>query len=174
MVNDSDDHLHSISKSQRKREMHELQALGERLVNLSPEKLATFDLPEKLYEAIIDAQHFHQRGAHKRQLQYIGRLMRDVDPEPIQDRLADIAGQSATSVRRLHTIEHWRDHLIADGDTAIADLVKDHPTADRQYLRQLIRNARRETHENQSPKSARTLFKYLRDLINDADAIEEP
>lgn len=174
MVKDSNDLPHPISKSQRKREMHELQALGERLLNLSAGKLATFDLPEQLNEAIIDAQRFHQRGAHKRQLQYIGRLMRDVNPEPIKDRLADIAGQSADAIRRLHTIERWRDQLIADGDTVIADLVKDHPTADRQYLRQLIRNTRREMHKNHPPKSSRALFKYLRDLVSDSINIKNP
>lgn len=154
------------SKSQRKREMLALQDLGEELVKLSKEQFEKITLPDDLHDAIVEARHIHQRGAHKRQLQYIGRLMRNVDPAPIQEQLDTIHGHSRQAAENLHQIERWRDRLMTDGDRTLEELVEQYPETDRQYLRQLIRNANRETHDNKPPKSARAMFRYLRDLIN--------
>ena len=154
------------SKSQRKREMHALQELGEQLVKLSKEQFEKISLPDDLHDAIIEARHIRQHGARKRQLQYIGKLMREVDPAPIQEQLDTVLGHSRQAVQNLHDIERWRDRLLAEGDHTLEELVTQYPNTDRQYLRQLIRNANKETHDNKPPKSARALFHYLRDLIS--------
>ena len=154
-----------VSKSQLKREMLALQALGTELVDLSQDALARFGLPEKLLEAINAARSIHQRGARKRQLQYIGRLMRDVDPDPIREQLDAIKGQSRQATARLHKIEQWRERMISEGDSAVNAFVEAYPHADRQQLRQLVRSAQKETLENKPPKAFRSLFKNIRDAI---------
>jgi len=116
-------------------------------------------------DAIIEARHIRQHGALKRQLQYIGKRMRAVDAEQIREQLDTITGQSKQAVAALHHIERWRDRLLEDGDAALAELVAEFPDADRQYVRQLVRNAKKELVGNKPPKSARGLFKYLRGLM---------
>ncbi len=153
------------SKSQVKREMHALQELGKELVNLPKEQFASIKLPEALYDAIAEARHIHQHGALKRQLQYIGKRMRSENAEEIREQLDTLTGQSRQAVATLHHIERWRDRLLEDGDTALAELVAEFSNADRQYLRQLVRNAKKETLGNKPPKSTRALFKYLRELM---------
>ncbi|NOX75072.1 MAG: ribosome-associated protein [Gammaproteobacteria bacterium] len=157
---DNDD----ISKSQRKRDMHTLQALGQQLVELPKEQFEKITLEEVLYDAILAARRIHQHGARKRQLQYIGKLMRGLDAEPIQEQLDTLMGHSKRAAQTLHHLERWRDRLLEEGDGALTELLNEHSQADRQYLRQLIRNAQKESHANKPPKSARTLFKYLREL----------
>ncbi len=153
------------SKSQVKRDMHALQELGKELVNLPKEQFANIKLPEALYDAITEARHIHQHGALKRQLQYIGKRMRSENAEEIREQLDTLTGQSKQAVATLHHIERWRDRLLEDGDTALAELVAEFANADRQYLRQLVRNAKKEILGNKPPKSARALFKYLRELM---------
>ena len=156
----------SRSKSQIKREMHDLRDLGEELVKLPADQFEKINLPEELRDAIIEARRIHQHGAHKRQLQYIGRLMRKQDSAPIQEQLDTVKGQSHQAAQALHYIEQWRNRLLGEGDTALEDMVQQYPQVDRQYLRQLIRNATKELHANRPPKSSRALFRYLRDLID--------
>lgn len=158
---------HSESKSQRKREMLALQYLGEKLVALPAEQFTKIHLPEDLQDAVLIARKIHQHGARKRQLQYIGKLMRTVDAEPIQQQIDTLQGNSQQAAQELHRIENWRDRLLAEGDHVLAKLLGEYPHADRQYLRQLMRNAKKETLENKPPKSARSLFRYLRELINE-------
>jgi ribosome-associated protein len=161
------------SKSQIKREMHALQDLGKELVNLPKEQFARLDLPEELRDAVVEAQHIHQHGALKRQLQYIGKRLRDVDAQHIREQVDTLTGQSKQAVATLHHIERWRDNLLAEGDSALEQLVTEFAHADRQYLRQLIRNAKKEMKENKPPKSARSLFKYLRELIGENASADE-
>lgn len=156
------------SKSQLKREMHALQELGETLVKFPAEQFEKISLPETLHDAIVEARHIHHHGAHKRQLQYIGKLMREVDAKPIQELVDTLQGHSRQAAQNLHQIEHWRDELLGEGDPALEKLLHQYPHADRQYLRQLLRNAKKETHENKPPKSARSLFRYLRELTESA------
>lgn len=153
-----------ISKSQRKRESHALQALGEALVALSPERLAGMPLPEVLRQAVLDAQRIHQRGAHKRQLQYIGRLMRDVDAGPIKAALDTLRQSNREAAVRQHRLERWRERLLDEGDAALENLLAEYPNADRQHIRQLVRNAQRERERGEPPRNGRTLFRYLREL----------
>jgi ribosome-associated protein len=156
------------SKSQLKREMQALQELGERLVDLSAERFARLRLPEALAQAVVTARGIHQHGARKRQLQYIGKLMREVDAAPIQQQLDDIEGQSQQATLALHRVERWRDALLTQGDDSLAALLAEYPQADRQHLRQLLRNAHKEQAENKAPKSSRILFRYLRELLEGA------
>lgn len=156
------------SKSQVKREMHELLALGAELSKLPKDQFDKIDLPENLQDAIIEGRRITQHGAHKRHLQYIGKIMRNVDAEHIREQIDTLAGISKQAAASLHHIERWRDDLLAEGDGALGRLLTEHPTADRQYLRQLVRNAKKEAQGNKPPKSARALFKYLRELLDES------
>lgn len=155
-----------ISKSQRKRDMHALQVLGQQLVELPKEQFEKITLEENLRDAIVDARHIRQHGARKRQLQYIGKIMRSIEAKPIQEQLDTLQGQSSQATQALHNIERWRDRLLKEGDNALEELVKLYQQADRQYLRQLLRNAQKEMLANKTPKSTRTLFRYLRELFD--------
>lgn len=150
------------SRSQKKREVEALQELGEELMELSREQLRKMDLPERLLLELLEAQRITQRGAIRRQRQLIGKLMRDVDPEPIREYLAVIRGESNAAKAEFHALERWRERLLAE-DQALTLWLADHPEVDAQHLRQLIRNARKEAAEGKPPKSSRLIFKLLRD-----------
>jgi ribosome-associated protein len=152
------------SKTKIKQQMHELQDLGERLLELSREKLAELDLPERLVEAIAEYKRIHKFGAQRRQLQYIGRLMREVEPEPIVAKLDAWNGASATHVAWLHRLEHWRDRLI-DQPEALGELLATHPQADGQRLRTLVRNAVKERELMKPPKNYREIFQMLKEIM---------
>lgn len=152
------------SKSQLKREMTALQELGEILVGLSAHELERVPLPEKLHDAVVAARGMTQRGARKRQLQYIGKVMRAVDAEPIRESLAELQSRSRQSAARQHHLERLRDLLLSEGDAALDEVLHVFPTADRTHLRQLMREAHKETLNNKPPHAARVLFRYLREL----------
>lgn len=154
-----------ISKSQLKRESHALTDLGKELVELHQNKLDKIPLDEKLQDAIALVHRVKARGGRKRQLQYIGKLLRTADIEPILAAMDGLKLEDAQENARLHRLEQWRDRLLEEGDTALSELLSQHPDADRQHLRQLLRNAQKEQSQNKPPKSARELFKYLRDNI---------
>jgi ribosome-associated protein len=160
------------SKTQRKRVMHELQELGERLVGLNPEQLAAIALPENLYDAVEQVQRITKHEARRRQLQYIGRLMRAVDPEPIREKLKVWDGVSTEETARVHRIERWREKLIED-DGALGALARAHPGIDTQRLRALVRNAREERNAGRPPRAFRELFRALRDIIADSQPVPE-
>ena len=148
------------SKTQRKRQMHELQDLGAELVELSDPQLASIELPENLRDAVTAARRTTKFEARRRQLQYIGKLMRFVDPAPIRERIDAYKAVSIAHTARLHTIERWRTRLLED-DAALTELLKAHPEADAAQLRLLIRNAAREREARLPPKSYRALFQLL-------------
>jgi ribosome-associated protein len=150
------------SKSQRKRESTALQDMGAELVKLARGRLEKLDLPESLLGALLEAQRLTSHGAIRRQMQYIGKLMRDVEIEPIAEQLAAIKGESDAAKAEFHALEHWRARLLSD-DQALTEWLSRHPDGDAQQLRQLIRNARREAAEGKPPKSSRALFRLLRD-----------
>ncbi len=162
------------SKSSLKREMHALQDLGEQLVALSPERLKKVPLPESLYEAIRDAQRFKME-ARRRQMQYIGKLMRKIDPEPIQAQLDIFNGNSAAEVAKMHRLERLRNDLLED-EMVIGTIAEAWPEADLQYLRTLRRNALKEREAGKPPKSFREIFRVLRELEEGGapqDAVED-
>jgi len=159
-----DDSISSpVSKTQRKKEMHELQALGAELVELSESQLATLSLPQDLAAAVREAQRITSHEAKRRQMQYIGRLMREVDAEPIRERLAAIIGHSAQETARYRRLEALRERLLGD-DAALTEYLASHAGADSQELRALIRNARREQKEGRPPRAYRELFRVLKAL----------
>lgn len=154
-----------ISKSQRKRDAEAAQQLGKDLLTLAPDALQTIELPENLVKALDEARRIRKHGALKRQLQYIGKLMRHIDLEPIREEYLKLTNHYGKDIKELHRLENWRDRLLAEGDKALEDLVEEAPHADRQHLRQLIRQSAKETKLNKPPKSAREIFKYLKDLF---------
>ena len=156
-----------VSKTKRKQEMHELQALGAALVELSEARVRSLALEEDLREAVLEAKRLSKGSAsheaRRRQLQYIGRLMRELDPAPIRAALEALEGSSAEATARHRRLEQLRDRLLAD-DGALTDFVAAHPLADAQALRTLIRNARREQKEGRPPRAFRELFRTLKSL----------
>ena len=152
------------SKTQRKKEMHALQALGERLVSLAPDALAALALPERLADAIAAAKRINGFEARRRQMQYIGRLMREIDATPIAERIAgqQIAAQRTNALQ--HETEKWRDRLLAE-ESALTELARIHPGLDTQQLRTLIRNARREQAQGRAPHALRALFRAVRSVL---------
>ncbi len=152
------------SKSQVKREMTALQDLGAVLVELSAHELERIPLPEKLHDAVVAARGMTQRGARKRQLQYIGKIMRHVDAEPIREHIAELQSRSRQSAARQHHLERLRDLLLTEGDAALEEVLQVFPDADRTHLRQLMREAHKEMLHNKPPHASRALFRYLREL----------
>jgi ribosome-associated protein len=150
-----------VSKTKRKQEMHELQALGVALVALSESQLQDMSLETRLHEAVLAAKRITSHEARRRQMQYIGRLMRDADAEPIRARLAAIEGHSAQAAAHHRRLEAWRERLMAD-DEALTEFVAAHPGADLQELRALLRNARKEAKEGKPPRAYRELFRFLK------------
>jgi ribosome-associated protein len=152
------------SKTQRKKQMHDLQALGAELVELNEAQLASVELPERLLDAVHQARRITKFEARRRQLQYIGKLMREVDPEPIRSRLDAWKSVSRAHTARLHLLERWRARLLED-ETAITELMREYPGADAARLRLLVRNTHREREAGQPPRSYRSLFQLLNETI---------
>ncbi len=145
--------------------MDELQVLGAELVALSKDQLKKIALPEDLAAAVREAQRITQHEARRRQLQYIGKLMRSVEPEPIRAALDEINGLSAHANARQHALESLRSRFMAD-ERVIGEIAGAHQVAgaDLQLLRQLRRNALKEQQLAKPPRAFRELFRVLRDL----------
>lgn len=152
------------SKSQRKRDMTALQDIGAELVELNDQQLAGIDLPENLRAAVAEARKLRAHGARRRQLQYIGKLMRQVDPAPIREKLDGFRSTSAAETARLHRIERWRERLLED-PAAVAEFIAAHPGTDSQQLRTLIRNTAEERARGKPPKNFRALFQMIRTVV---------
>ena len=152
------------SKSQRKADAHALQSLGTKLIGLHPAQLDQVPLPDILREAVDTARRIRSHEARRRQLQYIGKLMRNVDAAPIRAKIDSWQSAAVESTTRQHLLERWRDRLLTEPD-ALAELAVAFPAADRQQVRTLIRNAQREREQNKPPRSYRALFQLLRDII---------
>jgi ribosome-associated protein len=164
MQEEDDDLVERPNKSQQKRDMQALQDLGAELVKLPADQLAALDLPEKLVDAIELARRITSHGAQKRQRQYIGKLIRGVDPEPIRAHLERLKGADRVSKARFQECERWRDRLMAEGDSALAELLERRPAADRQHLRRLVREAAQDAAAGRAPSHARELFRYIQSL----------
>jgi len=151
------------SKSQIKRELDALKDLGGELVDLSARQLQQVSLEDATLAAIIDARGM-KKGALKRQLQYIGSLLRHEDAANLRRVLDSLAQPHRQQVRAHHQLEQWRDSLIAGEDSVFTELASHFTDLDRQYLMQLVRNARKEQAQDKPPKAARSIFQYLKDL----------
>jgi ribosome-associated protein len=153
------------SKTKLKAEADAQQAIGKKLIDLPKDKLLKLALPEALFDAVLEAKRITSNGAIRRQLQYIGRLMREIDNAPIVEQLSKWEGKHNEENARFHGLERWRDRLISDsGSGALQELVATYPQVDIQLLRTLIRNAQKEAQANKPPKSSRELFKLLREM----------
>ena len=161
-----------VSKSEMKRDMDALQKLGIELIELKPSTLAKVPMTEDLADAIKDAQRF-KNEALRRQLQRIGKLMQYEDAEQIQAALDKIRNKHAQNTVALKKLELLRDRVATEGDAAIDKVVALYPTADRQHLRQLARQAAKEAQANKPAKSAREIFRVLRALHESKSALNE-
>jgi len=152
------------SKSQRKRDMHALQALGVALVELPKDVLKRMPMPESLAEAVLEARRITDHEGRRRQIQYVGRVMRalnDGETAALRAALDAHRGVNRAATARLHWIEQTREHLLAD-DAALTAFLRAHPDASAQEARTLIRNARRETQQHKPPRYFRELFQWLK------------
>lgn len=151
------------SKTKAKAEVEALQDLGKRLIGVGNDRLKKLDIPENLRDAVLEAKRISAHGALRRQMQYIGKLMRDVDTDPIQEMLDELDGISNKANARFHALEKLRDRLI-DDEGVITALKNDYPELDVSALRTLRRNAIREHTEQKPPKAYRALFQFLKNL----------
>lgn len=152
------------SKTRRKQEMLELQELGVELVGLDERALDALELPDALREAVIQARSVTSFEARRRQLQYIGKLMRRVDPGPIRAVLDERRAGARAEAAVFRRVESWRERLLNDPDS-LAHLLAEHPSADPSRLRALVESARRERVETGAPHSYKELFRALRELL---------
>jgi ribosome-associated protein len=151
------------SKTKQKEAMHELRDLGAELVELSVGQLKRIKLPETIYDAVRDCQKITAHGARRRQVAYLGKLMRGVDDEPIRAGLAMLRGESSAETARLHRLERFRTRLLED-EAVLAEIAALWPTVDLQHLRTLRRNALKEQENNKPPKNFRAIFQVLQEL----------
>ena len=164
--NTDDENAGYKSKTQRKKEMLALQELGTALVGLSDNELSQIPLQGDLAAAINEARRLKQREAKRRQLQYIGRLMRDTDIDAIQTAYRQLTEKNHRHVQQHHLVEQWRERLLGENHSALTEFLQRYPDCDSQHLRQLIRGALKEQQHNKPPAQARKLFRYLRDTIS--------
>lgn len=169
MQNDIPDELEQeqalpASKTRRKHAMHALQELGEQLVALDSKQITEIDLPEILLDAILEAKRLTKHGARRRQLQYIGKLMRDIDAAPIQEKISAFHSTGVKHTAWLHLLENWRERLMTD-EAAFTEFGQHYPHADLHRLRTLARNAHKEKLAGKPQKSFRALFQELRTVI---------
>ncbi|WP_058912576.1 ribosome biogenesis factor YjgA [Entomohabitans teleogrylli] len=161
--NDDDDEIIWVSKSEIKRDAEELKRLGVELVELGKNALDKIPLDDDLRAAIDLAQKIKKEG-RRRQIQLIGKMLRQRDVDPIRQALDKLKNRHNQQVSLFHKLESLRDRLIDEGDDVIAEVIGLYPLADRQQLRSLVRNAQKEKAGNKPPKSSRQIFQYLREL----------
>ncbi len=185
--NDPNDDFDEVSKSQRKREAADITRLGQTLASLSGSELDSLGLDDAIRGHVEDLQKITSNGARKRQTLFLGKQLRAIDVEPIIEGLEKIRLSSHAETRRLHLAESWRDQLLGrlpDGsalppsvsppDAALTAFLSEHPQADRQLLRQLIRNANAEHSRQKPPKSARLLFRHIKETLADESGTPDP
>jgi len=152
------------SKTQKKKEATNVQELGKRLVNLSAEQIKGIDLPEEIYDAVIFAKTIKSHGAQRRQMQFIGALMRKIDPGPVQEALDSIEQGYYKSSLVFKEIENWRDELIAGNEPLIEKILALCPDANRKQIERLVQRAIKEKEHTNPPGASRALFRYLREI----------
>lgn len=166
MHSEPDDQTREVSKTRKKREAAEITRLGEMLSTLAESELDQLALASDVRQAIDQLKSTRAFGARKRQKQYLGKLLRNTDVEPIRQWLAQHQQHKQLAVRLDHDTERWRDRLIEDGDPALSEFLDQHADVDRQHLRQLMRNARAEREKGKPPRYARELFRALRAVLD--------
>lgn len=160
----SDPRQGDLSKTRRKAEMHALQDLGEALVALDPAKLAQIELPERLADAVTEARSIRAHEGRRRQIQFIGKLMRDIDPAPVREAIERFAAGVPSDRAELAAAERWREDMLRD-DAAVARFAAEHPGADATAFAALVREARFERTRGGPPHRYRELFRRIRDAL---------
>jgi ribosome-associated protein len=154
------------SKSQLKREMTGLQKLGQELIDQARDRVKRVPMPEDVRDAILECQKIKDHEGRRRQLQFVGKKMRTLDEAEIaliQKTIDSWKGASKSDTAAMHALERRRDKLLAS-DTAVTELMAEHPEIDAQQLRTMIRNARKEQAESKPPKAYREIFQLLKEL----------
>jgi len=159
------ENVERLNKSQQKREIQALLALGKQLASLDAIALGKMDIPHQLFQALVDVQSM-KHGAEKRQFKLICKMLRQINTESLQQTCAELGSRKNELDKNFHRTERWRDRLITEGQTAITEFMAEYPQADAGQIRQLVRNANKELLLNKAPKSARSLFRLLRDVIS--------
>lgn len=152
------------SKTRVKKQMHELRDLGKELAELGKDQIAQLDIPDNLRDALREMKGINKFGAQRRQIQYIGKLMREVDTAPILAKLDAWKGKSQQHTAYMHQLERWRDRLL-ENDSALTELLAVYPQTDAQRLHTLVRNALKEIEAGRPPKNYREIFQLLRGII---------
>jgi len=155
-----------LSKSARKREAATLQELGVQLSALPDQEIKALGLPDSLFTALRDLRRLPSHGAQVRQRQYIGKLMRTIDPEPVLAKLAERKQRHDSEIRHFQQIERWRDRLLSEPAAGALELQQAYPQIDRAALLKLLDKAEKERLEQRSPVGARELFAFLRQLLS--------
>lgn len=171
-----DEAENSISKSQKKRNMLALQSVGGELVLLSTEVIAKLDLPDELRVAVLDAKRIpgSKHGGNKRQMQYIGRLMREVDPAPILIQLQALKAPNQKQTAQHHLAERWRERMLADA-TSIAAFVREFPEAEQTMLEKYLADAKDDHSKQRPPKNFRLLYQTLhKHIVNQFEREQHP
>ena len=153
------------SKSQIKREMKALQEIGAKLLTLNADQIKQLPLSDEMLAAIDESRRIRSHEAQRRHLQSLGKVMRREDTEAISEKIALFDTTSDAYNRQFHMLEHWRDRLIAEGDSALNALIEEKPETDRQMMRQLIRTAQKELKNEKPPAAARKIFRALREIF---------
>lgn len=161
------------NKTQIKKDIAALFELGEKMSKLSPAQLAGLGLPDNIHKAIGQVAGMPLNSARKRLLKYIAGQLHKIDAQGYVEKLARIENKSAHATREHHIIERWRERLLVGGNEALGDLLDEYPHADRQQLRQWVRNAQKESQTGKPPKSSRQLYRYLKALFDEAQMDED-
>jgi len=154
-----------LNKSQQKREIEALLNLGKQLAALDAIALGKMDIPHELFQALQDVQSM-KFGAEKRQYKLICKMLRQINTESLQQTIDELSRRKDDLDKNFHRSEYWRDHLMANGQTAMTEFMNTYPQADVGQIRQLVRNANKELLQNKPPKSSRSLFRLLRAVIS--------
>jgi ribosome-associated protein len=156
-----------VSKSQRKREAHELLDLAKKLISMPETRLKKLPMDQDLRDEVEFARSIRSRGARKRQLMTVGKILRKRDNDELLDAVNNADQKTRQENARFHQIEAWRNRLIEGSDQDLSELLEHSPTANAQTLRQLIRNAKKELQLDKPPSASRKLFKLLREMDGD-------
>ena len=162
-----EEHDDFISKTRRKKESRQLQDVGAALVELSREQLARIEMPETLREAVMACQRITKHEARRRQMQYIGKIMRNVDAGPIAEQLAALEAPSKRQTALFHVAEKWRDDLLAD-PFAMERFAREFPHANAKRVQALLEAARAERAAKRAPKYVRERFHAVNAVVQEA------
>ncbi|RDH81302.1 MAG: ribosome-associated protein [endosymbiont of Galathealinum brachiosum] len=165
-INEEDDDW--VSKSQRKRECDDVLELGEKMITMNQDELDQITMDSELRQALDDAQRIKSNNALKRQKHYIAKVMRGLDDQTLSGQVERVLHKHDIYNAEFKRMEKWRDSIIENGDRGINDFLEQYPHADRHHLRQLVRNAVKEKKNNKPPAAYRQIFKYIREVSDEA------